>query len=383
MALDAFPRAARRDRHLLMVVAGRTAGRECVAEPEGIFLGNRVGDVRERGGALVGRNHQVGVVLVVAHDHAGRNDLLIDDVVGHIQQSANQRLIAGDHLGLLRFALGGQAPHDESALGADRHDDRVLDLLRFHQSQYFGAEILASIRPTNAAAGHVTHAQMHAFHARREYEYLEQRLRQRQLTQLLALDLEGQVFLELARGVGLEGIGAHRGGERIPQGAQDAILVGTGDFLERGENVAAEPREGPRANRGLQRRVESRREQVGEQPRNRRVVLQHLGDVALAERQAGLQQVAAIRAQHRDHAPRNPGRERQLIEAVVVHAAGPHRGKCALDFAVQRLGCDRRRGVHDEFQILDPAAPAAGEFQFVGPLRDDFQAHVLEHGQQV
>ncbi len=232
--LDAFPGAARRDRHLFVVVAGRAAGSKCIAEPKRVFLRDCVGDVRKCGGALVGRDDQIGVVLVVPHDHPGRNDFFIDDIVGDIQQPADQRLIAGDHFGLLRLALGGQALHDEAALGADRDDDRILDLLRLHQPQNFGAEILTPIRPANAAASHVTHAQMHALHARREHEYFEQRLRQRQFAQLLALDLEGQIFLELARRIGLVGVGPHRGGERIPQGPQDSILVRTRDFLERG-----------------------------------------------------------------------------------------------------------------------------------------------------
>ena len=36
-----------------------------------------------------------------------------------------------------------------------------------------------------------------------------------------------------------------------------------------------------------------------------------------------------------------------------------------------------------QFQILNPGAPAAGELQFVGPLGDHLEAHVLEHRQQV
>jgi hypothetical protein len=41
-----------------------------------------------------------------------------------------------------RSAAGGQAAWDEAALGADRHDDGVLDLLRLHEAEHFGAEIL-------------------------------------------------------------------------------------------------------------------------------------------------------------------------------------------------------------------------------------------------
>ena len=53
--------------------------------------------------------------------------------------------------------------------------------------------------------------------------------------------------------------------------------------------------------------VEARDEQVREVARDRGIVDQHLRDVALAEGQAGLQQVAAIGAQHHDDAPRHAG----------------------------------------------------------------------------
>jgi hypothetical protein len=56
---------------------------------------------------------------------------------------------------------------DEAALRADRHDDRVLDHLRLHQAQHLGAEILAPVRPAQAAARHAAAAQVDAFHARR------------------------------------------------------------------------------------------------------------------------------------------------------------------------------------------------------------------------
>ena len=67
VALDAFPGAARGDGHFLVVVAGRAAGGEGIAEPEAVFLRNGVGDVGKGRGALVGRDHEVGIVAVVAH----------------------------------------------------------------------------------------------------------------------------------------------------------------------------------------------------------------------------------------------------------------------------------------------------------------------------
>ena len=62
------PRAARRDAHLLVVEPRRPTRGERVAEPVAVLGGELVGDVGERAGALVGRDDEVGVVAVVAHD---------------------------------------------------------------------------------------------------------------------------------------------------------------------------------------------------------------------------------------------------------------------------------------------------------------------------
>ena len=100
VALDALPGAARGDGHLLVVVAGRAAGGERIAEPEAVFGGDGVGDVGERRRALVGRDHQVGIVAVAAHDLRRRHDAAGDDVVGEVEQAADEGLVAGDHFGL-------------------------------------------------------------------------------------------------------------------------------------------------------------------------------------------------------------------------------------------------------------------------------------------
>ena len=67
-----LPGAARRDAERLVVVAGRAAGGERVAEPEADLLGDGVGGVGERRRALVGRDHEVRVV-VVQHAHVRRD----------------------------------------------------------------------------------------------------------------------------------------------------------------------------------------------------------------------------------------------------------------------------------------------------------------------
>ena len=68
---DALPGAARGDAHLLVVVAGGSAGRERICEPEPALYCDGVRDIRERRRTLVGGNDEVRVVAVGA-DHTRR-----------------------------------------------------------------------------------------------------------------------------------------------------------------------------------------------------------------------------------------------------------------------------------------------------------------------
>ena len=74
VALDRLPGAARRDAHLLVVVALAAAGGEGIAEPMVLLGRDRVGDVGEGGGALVGGDDEIGVVAVMPHGVVGRHD---------------------------------------------------------------------------------------------------------------------------------------------------------------------------------------------------------------------------------------------------------------------------------------------------------------------
>ena len=179
VALDRLPRAAGGDAHLLVVVADRAAGGERVAEPEAVLGRDRVREVGERRGALVGRDDEVRVVAVVAHDVARRHDRAVDDVVGEVEQAADERPVAGDDLVAqgLAAAVRRRPLDHEAALGADGHDQRVLDHLGLHQAEDLGAEVLAAVRPAQAAAGDLAAAQVHALRARRVDEDLEARAR--------------------------------------------------------------------------------------------------------------------------------------------------------------------------------------------------------------
>ena len=212
MALDRFPGAARGDAHALVVVALRAAAREGVAQPMAVVDGDAVGDVRERRRALVGGDHEIGVVAVVPHDPVGRHDGAGDEIVGQVEHAGDHHLVARNAFRQLRLAAARERRSfdDEAALRADRHDDRVLDLLGLHEAEDLGTEILAPVRPAQSAARHRATAQMHRLDARREQEYLDQGARQRQFVDCLRVELERERGLGPAIGAGLEKIGPER-----------------------------------------------------------------------------------------------------------------------------------------------------------------------------
>jgi hypothetical protein len=167
MPLDGLPGAAGGDAHLLVVVADRTARSKGVTEPEAVLDGDAVGDVREGGRSLVGSNDQIRVVAI-ATTHASRgHDLAIDQIVGQIEQAADEGRVTGDSLGLKGFPLArrGQALADEAAFRTQRNDHRVLDHLRLDQTEHLGAEVLHAVRPAQAATRDLGTAQVHALDA--------------------------------------------------------------------------------------------------------------------------------------------------------------------------------------------------------------------------
>ena len=74
MALDRFPGAPRGDAHHFMIVADRTAGGEGIAEPVAMLDRQRIGDVGEGRGALVGGDNEIGIVAFVTYHAIRRHD---------------------------------------------------------------------------------------------------------------------------------------------------------------------------------------------------------------------------------------------------------------------------------------------------------------------
>ena len=395
VALDRLPRTARGDTHALVVVAVRAARGVRVAEPVIVADGNGVGDVGELGRALVGGDHQVRVVGVMAHDVGRMHDLAVDQVVGQVQQAVVEHLVAGDALGLLRIAVAAERRllDEESALGADRHDDRVLDHLRLDQAQHLGAEILAPVGPAQAAARHRAEAQVDAFHPRRAHPNLAERHRLGQVGHLVRIEFVADVRPWCAVPQ-LEEAGAQGGTDDGDEAAQDAVLVQAGNVLQqhadglleggdlflarsrqhRGEVVdqrrlcALHVGRDQCAHFGTERlggsgelvtlqpfapRIELGQEQLHQQTGDRRIVIERGLHVCLRERHAGLQHVLAVAAQHRHLTPVELGRQHQAVEAVVLRIAAPDVLERLLEQGAHLLHAEGQRAHRLHFEILD------------------------------
>ena len=208
----------------------------------------------------------------------------------------DEQLVGGGALrpGSPRAAADRQQLRHEAALGADRHDHGVLDLLRLDQAEHLGAEILRPVGPADAAARHLAEAQMHALDARRIDEDLVERPRQRQAVELAAVELDGDGRLRLAAGVELVEVGAQRRLHRVDEVAQDAVLVEALDRLQRGLDRARAiaPRARPSSRRDVEPRIEARVEQRDDVGRDARMLDQRRPHVVLRIGHADLAQEA-------------------------------------------------------------------------------------------
>ena len=169
------------------------------------------------------------------HHIIRRHHLVAREIVGEIEQAADEELVGGDAFGRDRLAGAAdrQPLRHEAALGADRHDHRVLDLLRLDETQHFGAEILRPVGPADAAARHLAEAQMHAFDSRRIDEDFVERPRRRQRGQLAALILDRDLRLRQTVLADLVEIGADRRLHGVDEVPQDAVLVEARHRLQR------------------------------------------------------------------------------------------------------------------------------------------------------
>ena len=284
VTLDRLPRTARGDAHSLVVVAGRASRGERVTEPEPVVGRERVGDVREGRGALVGGDDEVRVVAVVADDVGRRHDVAAGERVREIEHPADESPVALDNLVRQRVSVRRRPLDDEAAFCTRRDDHRVLDRLRLHQPEDLGAEVLAAVRPANPTAGDAAGAQVHSFHPRRVDEDLEHRPRRGQVRNAGGIELEREIRLPLK-----EVRPQHRA-DHAEEAAQDPVLV---EALDRVELALDLPDKLVRLllDVGCPRRREAEPEELDEQSREPRVPGERRLHIRLAEGAARLPEV--------------------------------------------------------------------------------------------
>ncbi|CRM91320.1 hypothetical protein [Pseudomonas sp. 22 E 5] len=387
VTLHTHPRALGGDAHLLVVVTGGTAGGERVAQPEAVVDSDAVGDVGEGRSALVRRHHQVRVIVVMTHDVGRRHQGAVLQVVGDVQQAGNEDAVARDALGrdLVPAAAQRQATRQEAALGAHRHDHRVLHLLGFYQAQYFGAEIFFTVGPAQAAPRHVTEAQVHAFNSWRVHKDFKLRHRLGQLGDGTRVELEAEVRLVLAVGVGLIEVGAQGGLDQVQVAPQDAVLVehlnvvqGAEDRLLQALLLVFQVIGGE-----LARQVETGLEQPGQLAGDVGVVVQGAGDVTEVEAQADLLEVTRIGTQQRDVAPWQAGGEYQAVERIVLGIAMHDMHERVLQGVVELLDIQVHAFGGDERKVMDPELAAIGVAQAIRELAQHAQTEVFQDRQHV
>ncbi len=390
VALDGFPAAASGDAHCLVVVAGRTARGKGIVEPEAVVLRQTVGRVGEGGGSLVGGDHEIGVITVKAEHVMGRHKLVVDQIVGDLQETGDEQLVGAGAFGEDFFArsAGGEFLRYEAALGADRHDYRILDVLGLHQTEDLGAEILRTVGPAQTTAGDHATAQVDAFDVGRVDEDLGEGARVGQFLDLAGVDLEGHgrligtVFGLLIK------IRAQHGHDEVHEAAHNAVFIKRGDALEDFFDFVGDLLCGGVALGGISLvEVEAGVEHVDQQAGKIAVFDHGGGHVVTGIRDAGLAQVLAAGAQQSNVAPFHAFAEDEGVVAIVFSQAVPH-GKKAV-FELLAAGLDvvliaAAGGLQADFVNEDAAGrlgAVAGEGEAV--LLDGAKPHVLENGHAV
>ena len=372
----ALPGAAGGDPERLVVVAGRAARRERVAEPEPVLGGDRVRRVRERRRALVGRDHEVGVVAVVDAYAGGMHDRARDHRVGHVEHPADQRRVLAAHLVAKLVAPARGALEHEPALAADGHDHGVLDHLRLHQAQHLGAVVLAPIGPADAAAGDRPSAEMHALHLGVAHEDLEQRGGLGHRGHVGRAQLQAQP----PAAIGPERVGAHGRQHELEEAAQDAILVEARDGIDARADRLAELVHLALRSRGLGP-AEARVEQLEDQRGGLRVVDQDLALVGLGELAPHALAVPAVGAQDLHVLPRDGRPRHEPVQEVRVGVAEEDRDHRLLDrraevFEVELPLSEQHAEVVQVRTVVRPALEARRH------LLDDGHPEPLEHRKQ-
>ena len=131
--------------------------------------------------------------------------------------------------------------------------------------------------------------------------------------------------------------------------------------------------------RRVELRIEAGVEQAHDLRRDGGVLSQRRPHVILRVRHADLAQETRQRADQRDVAPHEPGREHQRVVAVVLGAAAHDREETALDLFLERGDIERLARSAFERHVVEPDVGGILRRDMVGALVDDAEAHVFQH----
>jgi hypothetical protein len=90
-----------------VVIAVRPAARERIPQPKPAIERHLDRNVGEGCGALVGGDHEIGILAIVRDDLIRVDDLPFDDVVGDRQERADEDAVAFGPFGEPRVPVGG------------------------------------------------------------------------------------------------------------------------------------------------------------------------------------------------------------------------------------------------------------------------------------
>ena len=230
VAPHGLPRAARGDPHPLVVVAGRPARRERVAEPEAAPAAISFATSENVAVPLSAATTRYGSSPSWRTTPLGRDDPALDDVVGDVEQRAHERAVGVDEPS--RAAVFTTNP----PLAPTGTMTRVLDHLRLHQPEDLGAEVLVAVRPAQTAAGDGPAAQVYALGAPAS----RRRPRPTAAAAAAARSREESSLSAVCRCPAIGRAGTRAGRTTVRIQGQDAVLVEAGDRLDLGDDPCVE-----------------------------------------------------------------------------------------------------------------------------------------------
>ena len=384
--LHRHPGALGGDAHFLVIVTVAAPRGEGIAHPEAILGRQAVGNVREGGGTLVGGHHQVMVVLVMTDEPIRRPDLAVHQVVGNIQQPPDKALVGFHPLLVKGIAVRGirQLLGDKSPLGPHRHDDGILHLLGFDQAEDFGAVVLETVRPAQAAPGHAATPQMHAFHPGRVDKDLEHRHGQWHIGNAGRVELQGDVVLGLVL-IELEVVGAQGCLHQLQVQPQHPVFAEIFNAVQFGgefnlQFLLARHALGVTA---VPVRIEPDLEEFQQQPRQLHMIDQRVGDEGLTVGDADLAHVAGVGTQQRNFPPAHVRRQQQPVKAVVLRLAIPYPAEQVLEDRLDAVNIHHHPTAGLQGEVVNPHRAVIAIHHLEGMFTNDTEPQVVKDGHHV